>query len=213
MWRVRHVPLVIVALGLVWITAAQAQEERRVRGKVTALAADSITLSVEGKTMTFSVDKSTELVAPGAGRRARAAEAQGLSGVNLAEFVKVGDNVEIAYHDMGGGRLHAARIRRAVGREGMIPTMLTAAGEVTAVTADSITIKTDKGETSFAVSPETRVVGRGLGTMAREKQEAGAALKMTEAVRVGDAVSIRYREREGQKQAVAVRVTRRSGTE
>jgi hypothetical protein len=30
---------------------------------------------------------------------------------------------------------------------------------------------------------------------------------------VGDAVSIRYREREGQKQAVAVRVTRRSGTE
>ena len=96
-----------------------AQDTKDARGTVTAMSADSITVKAGEREMKFTVDGKTVLTAEGAGTAAREAAAAGKGGPKLAEFVKVGDAVEVAYHETGG-TMHAARIRRilSAGRGG-----------------------------------------------------------------------------------------------
>lgn len=78
-------------------------------GTVTAVAADSLT--VKGKTAewTFAVDAKTTVQATGAGHKAAAAKADAKP-TPITDFVKVGDEVAVKYHDMGATK-HAASVR------------------------------------------------------------------------------------------------------
>ena len=77
-------------------------------GAVTAVAADS--LSVKGKDgdWTFAVDSKTEVVAKGASHKAAAAKADAKP-TPITDFVHVGDEVSVKYHD--GATKHAASVR------------------------------------------------------------------------------------------------------
>ena len=102
---------VALALGALVVagwpaTPAFAQATKTARGTVSAMAADSIGVKVQGVDMKFSVDSKTTVEARGAGTKGRKAQAAGAAGPKLGEVVKVGDNVEVTYHDMNG-TLHA----------------------------------------------------------------------------------------------------------
>ena len=77
-------------------------------GAVTAVAADS--LSVKGKDgeWTFAVDATTQVVATGASHKTAAAKADAKP-TPITDFVHVGDEVSVKYHD--GATKHAATIR------------------------------------------------------------------------------------------------------
>jgi len=90
---------VALALGALVVagwptTPAFAQDTKTARGSVTALAADSISVKVQGVDMKFAVDPKTTVEARGAGTKGKAAERAGMPGPKLSEVVKVGDNVE-----------------------------------------------------------------------------------------------------------------------
>lgn len=77
-------------------------------GKVTAVTGDS--LSVKGKAgeWTFSVDKDTTVTAKGASHKMAALKAD-KTPTAITEFVNVGDDVSVKYHDMGATK-HAAAV-------------------------------------------------------------------------------------------------------
>ena len=72
------------------------------KGTVSAVAADTITVKVSGKDMTFSVDAKTNVVAKGAGTATKEAKKEGMKGAKFADIVKVGDEVDVAYKDVSG---------------------------------------------------------------------------------------------------------------
>ena len=77
-------------------------------GAVTAVTADS--LSVKGKAgeWTFAVDAKTQVTATGASHKTAAAKADAKP-TPITEFVHVGDEVAVKYHD--GTTKHAASVR------------------------------------------------------------------------------------------------------
>ena len=91
---------------LVASSPALAQATKTVKGSVTNVGANTITVAVAGKDMTFNVDVKTTVVARGAGTKAKAAEAAGKTGPGVAEVLKAGDAVEVVYHEAG---MHADR--------------------------------------------------------------------------------------------------------
>jgi uncharacterized protein DUF5666 len=77
-------------------------------GTVKDVSASSLTITSQGKDMTFTVDASTHAVGKGLGT---ATESTG-GKAPLTDLIKTGDNVTVIYHDMGG-TLHAATVRLA----------------------------------------------------------------------------------------------------
>lgn len=77
-------------------------------GSVTAVTPSSLT--VKGKTAewTFAVDKSTHVSVSGASHKTAALK-DAKTPTEITEFVKVGDNVTVKYHDMGDTK-HAADV-------------------------------------------------------------------------------------------------------
>jgi hypothetical protein len=202
------VPLAVLSV-VGWPTShALAQDTKTARGTVTAMVADSVTVKVGATDMKFGVDDKTKVQAPGAGTKSRQAVTAGKSGPKLAEVLKVGDAVEVGYHDVGG-MLHAATIRKVatVGNAGAPGK--TAAGKVTAVSATSLAIagSGSGGSTftqTFTIDPKTTVTGRGAGTAAAKK---GGRTVATDLIAVGDTVSVSYREEGTMLHASSVRVT------
>lgn len=76
-------------------------------GTVSAVSADSVT--VKGKTAewTFAVDKSTVVIAKGGSHKMDAMKAD-KKPTTITEFVSVGDDVSVRYHD--GATKHAANV-------------------------------------------------------------------------------------------------------
>src|SRR2546430_12242926 len=109
-------PLFVAAsfgvLSLVfWPTpSALAQDAKVARGTVTAVSPASLTLEVRSQEMTFAVDGTTTIEAPGAAHKSRAAIAAGKPGPMLTDVVKAGQPVAITYQDMNGAR-HASLVR------------------------------------------------------------------------------------------------------
>lgn len=200
----------LAALSVVgWPTThALAQDTKTARGTLTAMAADSVTVKVGAADMTFGVDNKTNVEAPGAGGKARQAAAAGKGGPKLADVLKVGQAVEVSYHDMGGA-LHAATIRRVASPGNAGAPGKTSAGKVTAVSATSLTItgSASGGATftqSFTIDPKTTVTGRGAGTAAAAK---GGKTVATDLIAMGDTVSVSFREEGATLHASSVRVT------
>jgi len=196
--------------------AAMAQGTKTVKGSVTAVGADSITVKVGGKDMTFAVDAKTHVVAPGGSTKTREAKAEGKAGPMLTDVVKTGQAVEVSYHEKG---MHAATIKAiaevvppptAAATSGApAPKAQTEAGVVSAVSGNSLTIKGKGGDVTFAVDNKTTVSGTGIGTAARKMTEAGAKPTITDLVHDGDSVSVTYHDMEGTKHASVVRIVRK----
>ncbi len=194
-----------------------AQSTQTARGTVTAIAADSLTVSAGDRQLTFIVDAKTVVTASGAGTAARAATASGKSGPKLDEVLKVGEAVEVRYHDLGG-KLHAADIRRTrtpgAGGGGVADATKTetANGTVETVTATSLAITGAGGggatfKQSFTIDSETKVVGRGVGTAAEAK---GGKASATDLIKVGDRVTVSYHKMGTMLHAAEIRVTGRN---
>src|SRR5579862_3281556 len=102
---------ILVAAIVGWMPAsASAQDTKMARGTVTAVADDSLTVKVRNHDMTFMVDRSTEAIASGGAHRTAAAQKGGAAGPKLSDMIKVGQPVEVSYHDMNG-MMHAASVR------------------------------------------------------------------------------------------------------
>jgi hypothetical protein len=108
----RLVGVLTVALAIAAVPSfASAQAEGKTmnaQGTVSAVSPESITVKGKADTMTFMIDKDTSVTAKGATHKSLALKADGKATV-LTDFVKMGDTVTVAYHDMGSMK-HAARI-------------------------------------------------------------------------------------------------------
>ncbi len=203
--------LALGALVVAGTTPAFAQPTKTARGTVTAMAADSINVKVQNVDMKFVVDSKTTVEARGAGTKSKAAQRAGMSGPKLSEVVKVGEAVEVSYHDMSG-TLHAAKIR-AVANPGPATAAEAASkssnGTVKSVTATSLSISGSSGggatfDQTFTIDAKTKVVARGAGTATRKTGGKGA---ITDLVSMGDKVSVSFHDMGGTLHASEVRVT------
>jgi hypothetical protein len=68
----------------------------------------------------------------------------------------------------------------------------TVSGTVSAVTADSLTVKTKDAELKLTVDAKTKVVGKGAGTEAAKMKDEKKPLHVTDLVKSGDGVQVTY---------------------
>jgi hypothetical protein len=192
-------------------TPAFAQGTKTARGSVAALAADSINVKVQNVDMKFVVDSKTTVEARGAGTKSKAAQRAGMAGPKLSDVVKVGDAVEVSYHDVGG-TLHASKIR-AVADPGPATAAAaaskTSSGTVKSVSPTSMSISGTAGggatfDQTFTIDAKTKVIGKGAGTAAAAK---GGKVAITDLVAAGDRVSVSFHDMGGTLHAAEVRVT------
>ena len=183
---------------------------------MTNVGANTITVAVAGKDMTFNVDVKTTVVARGAGFKAKAAEAAGKTGPGVAEVLKAGDAVEVVYHEAG---MHADTVRGIASvpppppapkaAEDQKTKAATESGVVSAVNGTTLTIK-EAGETTFTVDSKTVVSGTGFGTAGRKITDAGGKPTLGEFLHSGDSVSVTYHDTGVAKMATNVRVTKKA---
>lgn len=202
---------------LVASSSALAQATKTVKGSVTNVGANTITVAVAGKDMTFNVDVKTTVVARGAGTKAKAAEAAGKTGPGVAEVLKAGEAVEVVYHEAG---MHADTVRAIASvpppppapkaAEDQKTKAATESGVVSAVSGTTLTIKGKAGETTFTVDSKTVVSGTGLGTAGRKITDAGGKPTLGEFLHSGDSVSVTYHDTGVAKMATNVRVTKKA---
>lgn len=198
-----------LAIGLAAASAAP-EKGKWARGKVTNMAGDNLTIDVKGTPMTFSVDKATQVVKTGAGTKAREMAKTGQV-PTMTDVLKVGDDVEVQYTE-ADGKMHATMVRAGLAAPAMTSADKPKAveGVVSEVSGTSLSVKTSDGETMmFNIDPKTRVIGHGLGTMAKEKKAEGRGMKLTEAVAVGDTVEVAFKAMGEMKHATMVTVKKK----
>ena len=184
--------LVLVG-GCVWLlvmfVGTVVSADKWVRGKVTAVGGDSVTVMFKGKEMKFLVGSDTDVQGRGLGTAQRRA-----GGVKLAEAVKVGDGVEVHYTETGG-TMRATDIRTGLtgGDATSEDTGDSVSGQITALSANSMTVKSGSGETTFAIDPKTRVLAAGAGSATKQAQATGGGPAITDLVKVGESVVVTYR--------------------
>jgi hypothetical protein len=200
--------LIVGALLIGFPSASFAQATKTANGKVTGVDAGSLTVRVADKDIVLVVDAKSDVITPGGSSRTREAKAAGKAGPTLVELVKVGQLVQVKYHEAG---MHAATIR-------VLPVMpsastnkaLRAIGVVSNLSPTSLTVKGPGDEWTFVVDAETHVDSPGGGTMARQKAAAGTKPTITDVIATGDTVSVTYHEMDGAKHAAVVRVTKKA---
>ena len=104
---------VVPALTLAQDTAKkQAPAEKKTlsaTGTVSAVTDSSLTVKAKTGEMVFAIDKETDVIDIGAGRKSAALKKAGKPTV-ITEFVQTGDTVAVRYHDLGATK-HAASVR------------------------------------------------------------------------------------------------------
>src|SRR5579864_9159874 len=198
-WRVAVV-LALAALSAMTAVAQKAPEAKSARGTVTAVTDDSLTVNVHDHSMTFTVDRATQVKATAGDRRTAANQKGGLA-PRLSDAFKVGQSVEVSYHDMGS-MLHAASVRAV---EPAAAPAHRASGTVKTVSGGSLTVTSGGRDQTFVVDTATHITAAGASTVSAS---VGGKLMITDAVHAGDRVTVTYRE-DGQR-AVEVRVTSRA---
>jgi Domain of unknown function (DUF5666) len=188
-------------------TRTAAQSSKTTRGTVTAMTGTTVTVQVAGTPMTFTVDDKTVAQAPGAGTASARAATAG-KGLNLADVIKTGQNVEVTYRETGGA-MHATTIR-AVSASAVTPSVAKSSnGKVTSVSADALTINGSSGGGStftqtFVIDSNTKVVGKGAGTAAAKQ---GGRIPASDVIHVGDSVHVSFTAKGDTLHASAVTVT------
>jgi hypothetical protein len=106
---------------------------------------------------------------------------------------------------LGGLLVSAPAFAQAAGAKAAGKTLV-ATGSVSAVSAESMTVKAKTGELTFVVDKDThvRVPGATKKTAALKDSKAPAAI--TEYVKVGDSVTVRYHDGGATKHAADVSV-------
>ncbi len=87
---------------------AAASKTLTAAGKVSAVTNDSVTVKGKDGEWKFDVDKGTTVVAKGASHKMASLGADKKPST-VTEFVSVGDDVSVKYHDMGASK-HAATV-------------------------------------------------------------------------------------------------------
>jgi plastocyanin len=83
---------------------------------------------------------------------------------------------------------------------------MTASGDVTAVAPDSMTVKGKTAEWTFTIDKDTTVLAKGASHKSLALKAEGKASTLTEFVKVGDAVSVTYKEMGAAKLASEIHV-------
>jgi len=215
MRQVRFFAVPVLALSVIAFPVklrAAGDDTKTARGTVTAMSGNSVTVKVGAKDMTFSVDNKTEVIAPGAGTKSRAAKAKGEPGPKLADVIKTGQAVRVTYHEMGATN-HAATIEGvpsagssggSTSDEKKAAAAKHATGTVKTVSASSLTVSGGGKDWTFTIDDKTNVIGTGLSTKGRAK---GSKLTITEAVAAGDKVTVTYHDMGGTMHASTIRIT------
>jgi len=199
---------------------AAAQETKEARGSVTAMAGNALTVKAGTQELKFTIDAKTHVTAEGGSTASREAAAKGAAGPKISDILKVGDAVEVKYHDLGG-TLHAAEVRRVrspgaggggVSEPAAAAKTESATGTVESVTANMLTITGAGGggatfKQSYTVDAMTRVVGTGVGTAA---SKAGGKIAFADYVGKGDRVTVTYHTTGSTLHAEEVRVTQKA---
>jgi len=207
MWLV--VPAIVFGFVGLSVTGAAAADQKLVRGTITAVTADSVSISAGSQAMTFVVDNSTHVEAPGAGTKSRTAQATGKAGPKLTDLVRAGESIEVSYWE-NNGVLDATSIRHISKMPATDPSAPSQArGKVTAVSSNSLTIAGSTGPATFsqtyAIDSNTRVIGKGVGTAAAPT---GGRASIASLVAVGDTVSVTYRPGADGSHAAEIRVAK-----
>jgi len=103
----------LTALLLVGFVATSyaSDKTKDAKGTVKTVAADSITVTdAAGKDWTFAVDTKTKLIASGGSHKTAETKALGKS-PSITDLVKEGGKVAVKYHELEGGKMHAAQVR------------------------------------------------------------------------------------------------------
>jgi hypothetical protein len=88
-----------------------------------------------------------------------------------------------------------------------------AKGTVTAVAADTVTVKVAGKDTTFTIDAKTEVTAKGGTTATKEAQKEGMkGAKFSDVVKVGDEVDVSYKDVSGKNIASSVRVTKKAAT-
>ena len=193
-------------------TDALAQEEKVARGTISELGGASLTIQVRGESLKFSIDRRTRVDAPGGSTKTRQANMNGSSGPHLADVLKIGQSVAVAYKDLPNPMASSVRVIPSAGASGgsvKTASELRSIGTVKAVGADSLTISGSSGgggtfTQTFLLGPDTVVVGKGAGTASAAT---GGRAPVTQLISAGDRVSVSYHRAGSSLQASDVRVT------
>ena len=105
----RILALTAVVLLTVAATSRAADTTKTVSGKVTAVSGDSLSIMSGSQAMTFAVDAKTKVLGKGLGTMANEKKTKG-EPFTITDGVANDDLVKVMYHDMGGGKLHAAEV-------------------------------------------------------------------------------------------------------
>lgn len=105
----RILALSAVLLLTVAASVGAADKTKTALGKVTSVSGDSLSIMSGSQTMTFAVDATTKVLGKGLGTMASEKKAKGQP-FTITDGVANDDTVRVEYHDMGGGKLHAAEV-------------------------------------------------------------------------------------------------------
>jgi|SRR3954452_13653451 hypothetical protein len=83
---------------------------------------------------------------------------------------------------------------------------MTATGTVSAVTADSMTVKAKEGEMTFVVDGATKVEARGASHKTASMKDDKKPTMVTDFVKTGDTVTVKYHDMGDKKHAANVQV-------
>jgi Domain of unknown function (DUF5666) len=203
--------LIILVFGaFVGLSPAAAQASKEARGTVTAVTDSSLKVKVGAQEMTFAVDSKTAVLARGAGRATRDAQATGAPGIKIGDAIKPGRAVIVQYTE-AGGKMTATEVRAVsdAGEGGgsvstAAPPSKNVTGKVKSATADSLVVTADNKDMTFVVTPETKVEAKGAGTAT---QAAGGRITFNTLVGAGDTVQVTYQEAGAAMRATEVRIT------
>jgi hypothetical protein len=202
--------IVLVFGAFVGLSPAAAQASKEARGTVTAVTDSSLKVKVGAQEMTFAVDGKTAVLARGAGRATRDAQATGAPGIKIGDAIKVGRAVIVQYTE-AGGKMTATEVRAVsdAGEGGgsvatAAPPSKNVTGKVKSATADSLVVTADNKDMTFVVTPETKVEAKGAGTATTA---AGGRIAFNSLVGTGDTVQVTYQEAGATMRATEVRIT------
>jgi hypothetical protein len=200
--------LVTVAVGVTTVvilgSSKLGAQGKEAQGTVTAISSSSLTIASGGKPMTFVVDKATKLEDKAAARKSRDAKTADTPGVQLTDYIKVGNPVLVRYQEANGAN-HALFVRQvsSPGDASEHDPVKVANGTVKAVTLSQVTLASDGKDMTFAINRDTDVLARGAS---KTTKAAGGTTTIADFVHNGDDVSITYVDKAGTLTASQVRV-------
>ena len=99
----------VVLLAVAPGTAKAEDKAKTIQGKVTSVAADSVTVANGSESMTFGVDSTTKIIGKGLTTKTNEKAVKGEK-LTLTDAVGSDDRVSVTYME-AGGKLHATTIK------------------------------------------------------------------------------------------------------